>query len=130
MEIVWAIEGYTYTCTADTSPFYTDCRPVQLIFDNVKSKQPASIEWWNIQLQGYDFSVIHTQGVKNPSDFLSQHAYQNEVETRENDRITTTSSSPVLYTKPCLMRRLNKQPKMKKHTSRGDDQHKPVGNIS
>ena len=68
---------------ADTSPFFTDCHPVQLIFDNVKSKQPARIEWWNIQLQGYDFSVIHTQSVQNPSDFLSQHAYQNEVETHE-----------------------------------------------
>ena len=49
---------------------------------------------------------------------------------RKWQRIATTSSSPVLYTKPCLMRRLNKQPKMKKHTSCGDDQHKPVGNIS
>ena len=83
MAIVWATKRLHIYLMADTSPFFTVCRTVQLIFDNVKLKQPASIEWWNIRLQGYDFSVTHTQGVQNPSDFLSRHAYQNEVETHE-----------------------------------------------
>ena len=100
-------------------------------FDNVKSKQPANIEWWNIRLQGYDFSVIHTQYDQIPLIFSLDMPIRMKLRhMRKWQRIATTSSSPVLYTKPCLMRRLNKQPKMKKHTSCGDDQHKPVGNIS
>ena len=51
----------------------TDCKPVQLIFDNPKSKPPAHIERWNLRLQGYEFDVIHTRGSSNPSDFLSRH---------------------------------------------------------
>ena len=49
----------------------------------MKLKPPARIERWNLQLQGYDFSVIQTKGIQNPSDFLSRHANQNEVETHE-----------------------------------------------
>ncbi len=37
----------------------TDCKPVQLIFNNnPKSKR---IEHWNLRVQGYDFDVAHTR---------------------------------------------------------------------
>ena len=81
--IVWAIERLHIYLYGGHFTLFTDCRAVQLIFDNAKSKPPARIEQWNLRLQGYDFSVIHTKGIQNPSDFLSRHANRNEVETHE-----------------------------------------------
>ena len=74
LAIVWAIEKlhlYLYGCHFR---LITDCKPVQLIFSNPKSKPPARIERWNLRLQGYDFEVIHTAGNQNPSDYLSRHS--------------------------------------------------------
>ncbi len=34
---------------------FTDCKPIQLILDNPKSRPPARIEHWNLRLQGYKF---------------------------------------------------------------------------
>ena len=62
---------------------FTDCKPVQLIFSNEKSKPPARIERWNLRLQGYNFSVVHTQGSENPSDFLSRHPMQGDLGKQE-----------------------------------------------
>ena len=56
----------------------TDCKPVQLIFSNPKSKPPLCIEHWNLRLQGYDFEIVHTEGSQNPSDFLSRHSSLND----------------------------------------------------
>ena len=55
-----------------------DCKPVQLIFSNPKSRSPPHIERWNLCLQGYDFKVVHTEGSQNPSDFLSRHSNSND----------------------------------------------------
>ena len=52
---------------------HTDCKPVEFTFSNEKSKPPARIERWNLRLQEYDFSTMHTKGTDNPSDFLSRH---------------------------------------------------------
>ena len=49
----------------------TDCKPLQFIFENRKSKTSARMERWNMLLQEYDFSVRHIKGEKNPSDYLS-----------------------------------------------------------
>ena len=51
----------------------TDCKDIELIINNPKSKPPAQIERWNLRLQGYDFEVQHTKGNENPSDYLSRH---------------------------------------------------------
>ena len=58
----------------------TDCKPLQFIFENTKLKALARIERWNMLLQEYDFSVRHTKGVKNPSDYLLRHLSQNVTE--------------------------------------------------
>ena len=60
-----------------------DCKPVQLIFSNPKSKPSARIEQWNLRLQGYRFEVIHTKGSQNPSDFLSRHTTLKEPKREE-----------------------------------------------
>ena len=52
---------------------YTDCKPVELIFNNKRSQPPARIERWNLRLQEYSFTAVYTKGTENPSDFLSQY---------------------------------------------------------
>lgn len=51
----------------------SDCKAVELIFNNPKSNPPARIEHWNLRPQGYDFEVKHVNGNQNPSDYLSRH---------------------------------------------------------
>ena len=65
LAIVWAIERLHLYLYGGHFTLYTDCKPVQLIFGNPKSKPPARIERWNLRLQGYDFSVVHTKGNQN-----------------------------------------------------------------
>ena len=44
-----------------------------MILNNARSRPPAHIERWNLRLQEYHFTTVHTKGQNNPSDFLSQH---------------------------------------------------------
>ena len=78
LAIVWAIERLHLYLFGNHFTLYTDCKPVQLIFYNPKS--PARIERWNLRLQGYNFTVVHTKGSQNPSDFLSRHPNPKENE--------------------------------------------------
>ena len=78
LAIVWAIEKLNIYLYGSHFKLVTDCKPVQLIFGNPKSKPPARIERWNLRLQRYDFEAIHTPGVHNPSDYLSRHAIPGE----------------------------------------------------
>ena len=60
---------------------YTDCKPIELILGNPKSKPPAHIERWNLRIQDFDFDIKYTKGTNNPSDFLSRHPCP-EIETK------------------------------------------------
>ena len=51
----------------------SDCKAVELIFNNPKSNPPARIERWNLRLQGYNFEVKYMRGNENLSDYLSRH---------------------------------------------------------
>ena len=73
LAIVCAIERLHIYLYGKQFNLFTDCKPVQLIFSNPKSRPPARIERWNLRLQGYNFQVVHTKGSQNPSDFLSRH---------------------------------------------------------
>ena len=76
LAIVWAVERlHLYLCGGHFQ-LITDCKPVELILNNPKSKPPAQIQRWNLRLQEYDSSVVHTKGIDNPSDFLSRHPSQ------------------------------------------------------
>ena len=52
---------------------HTDCKPAELTLNNAKSRPPARIERWNLRLQEYHFSTVHTKGQDSPSDFLFRH---------------------------------------------------------
>ena len=77
LAIVWAVERLHLYLYGSHFKLITDCKPVQLIFSNPKSKPPPRIEHWNLRLQGYDFEIVHTEGSQNPSDFLSRHSSLN-----------------------------------------------------
>ena len=50
LAIVWAIERLHLYLYGKRFTLFTDCKPVQLIFSNPKSKPPARIERWNLRL--------------------------------------------------------------------------------
>ena len=64
LAIVWAAERFLYCA------LYTDCKPVELIF-NKKSQPLARNERWNLHLQEYNFTIIYMKGFENTSYFLS-----------------------------------------------------------
>ena len=73
MAVVWAIEKLHLYLFGSHFKLLTDCKAIELIFNNPKSKPPARIECWNLRLQRYDFEVQHAKGNENPSDYLSRH---------------------------------------------------------
>ena len=73
LAIVWAVERLHTYLFGGPFTLLTDCKPVELILNNKKSRPPARIERWNLHLQEYNFSTTHTKGLDNPSDFLSRH---------------------------------------------------------
>ena len=48
LAIVWAIERLHLYLYGKQFTLYTDCKPVQMIFSNARSKPPARIERWNL----------------------------------------------------------------------------------
>ena len=73
LAIVWAIERLHIYLYGAKFTLFTDCKPLQMILCNPRSKPPARIERWYLRLQAYDFNVIYKSGNENPSDFLSRH---------------------------------------------------------
>ena len=76
LAIVWAVERLHIYLYGGHFTLLTDCKPLELILNNSKSKLPARIERWNLRLQEYDFTAVHMKGEINPSDFLSRHPGQ------------------------------------------------------
>ena len=113
LAIVWAIERLHLYLYGDHFTLYTDCKPVQLIFDNAKSKPPARIERWKLRLQGYNFTAVHTKGTLNPSDFLSRHPIScdsDKPDALAEDYVNFIISHAV--PKPCLCQKSKKPPRM------------------
>ena len=73
LAIVWAIERLHIYLYGANFTLYTDCKPIELILGNRKSKPSARSERWNLRIQDYTFDVVFTKGIDNPSDFLSRH---------------------------------------------------------
>ena len=73
LAIVWAMERLQLYLRGGKFTLYTDCKPIELILGNPKSKPPARKERWNLRIQDFDFGIKYTKGTNNPSDFLSRH---------------------------------------------------------
>ena len=83
LAIVWAMERLHTYLYGGHFTLLTDCKPVELILNNRKSRPPARIERWHLRLQEYNFSTVHTKGQDNPSDFLSRHPGTSTSDTLE-----------------------------------------------
>ena len=73
LAIVWAVKRLHTYLYGSSFTLYTDCKPIELILNNPRSKTSARIERWNLRLQEYCFHVVYTKGQQNPFDFLSRH---------------------------------------------------------
>ena len=83
LAIVWAMERLQIYLRGGKFTLYTDCKPIELILGNPKSKPPARIERWNLRIQDFDFDIMYTKGHDNPSDFLSRHPCSETENTHE-----------------------------------------------
>ena len=61
LAIVWAMERLQIYLRGGKFTLYTDCKPIELILRNPKSKPPARIERWNLRIQDFDFDVVYTR---------------------------------------------------------------------
>ena len=98
LAIVWAVERLHLYLYGSHFKLITDCKPVQLIFSNPKSKPPPRIEHWHLRLQGYDFEIVHTEGSQNPSDFLSRHSSLNDTLAEEYVNFLALAAVPKAMT--------------------------------
>ena len=73
LAIVWGIEHFHLYVFGAPFTLITDHKPLQLIYNNPRSRPPARIERWFLRLQQHDFQVIYKKGNDNPADFLSRH---------------------------------------------------------
>jgi hypothetical protein len=79
LAIVWAMERLHLYLHGAKFTLYTDCKPIEMILSNPKSKPAARIERWNLRIQDFDFNVVYTSGANNASDFLSRHPISRDV---------------------------------------------------
>ncbi|XP_014666499.1 PREDICTED: uncharacterized protein K02A2.6-like [Priapulus caudatus] len=74
LAIVWGCEHFhLYLCGSPTYTLVTDHKPLEVIFNNPKSKPCAIIERWRLRLQPYDFTVEYRPGTENTADYMSRH---------------------------------------------------------
>ena len=73
LAIVWGCEHFNLYLSSHRFHLITDHKPLELIFNNPKSKPPARIERWALRLQAYDYKIIYRPGKNNPADYLSRH---------------------------------------------------------
>ena len=75
LAIVWGYEHFHLYLFGSDFTLITDHKPLEIIFNNGKSRPPARIERWRLRLQPYDFTVTYRPGSNNPADYMSRHPY-------------------------------------------------------
>ena len=73
LAIVYAIEHFHLYLYGHEFTLITDNKPLELIYQNPKSRTSARLERWCLRLQDYTFHVKYRPGSTNPSDYLSRH---------------------------------------------------------
>ncbi len=82
LAIVWAMEKLHLYLSGGHFTLLTDCKPIEMILNNPTSKPPARIARWYLRVQDFDFTVKHINGNENPSDFLSRHVSEPNVNNK------------------------------------------------
>ena len=73
LAIVYGIEHFHLYLYGHEFMLITDNKPLELIYQNPKSRTSARLERWCLRLQDYTFQVKYRPGSTNPSDYLSRH---------------------------------------------------------
>lgn len=73
LAIVWGCEHFHLYLYGHKFNLVSDCRPLEVVFNNSNSKPKARIERWRLRLQGYNFKIIFKEGKKNVADYISRH---------------------------------------------------------
>ena len=71
LALVWGCEHFhIYLYGSTFTSVITDHKPLELTFNNPKSKPPARIDGWLLRLQDYNFSVKYKPGSSNIADYI------------------------------------------------------------
>ena len=73
LAIVWSCEHFHLYLFGHTFKLISDHKPLEVIFNNPKSRPPARIERWRLRLQAYNFKVVYKPGKTNAADYISRH---------------------------------------------------------
>jgi hypothetical protein len=77
LAIVWRIEHFHLYLFGSEFTLITDHKPLEVIFNNPRSRPPARIERWRLRLQPYDFMVQYRSGKGDNADYFSRHPLEN-----------------------------------------------------
>ena len=86
LAIVWSCEHFHLYIYSKDFTMVTDHKPLKLTWNNPRSKPPARIERWGLQLQPYNLKV-YRKGSDNPAGYMSRHPIQTQAHTK-NTRAT------------------------------------------
>lgn len=73
LAIVWSCVHFHLYLYGHHFILVTDHKPLELIWNNSKSKPPARIERWGLRLPLYNFRIKYRKGADNPAEFMSRH---------------------------------------------------------
>ena len=73
LAIVWSCEQFHLYFYGNPFKMVSVHKPLEVTWNNPRSKPPARIERWGLRLQPYQFKVIHRPGKDNPADYMSRH---------------------------------------------------------
>ncbi len=95
LTIVWSCEHFHLYLYGHSFTLVTDLKPLELIWNNPRSKTPARIERWGLRLQPYQFRIEYRKVTGNPADFMSRHPVS--FETEHNTRASKVAEEYVNF---------------------------------
>ena len=96
LAIVWSCEHFHLYIYGKEFTMVTDHKPLELIWNNPRSKPPARIERWGLRLQPYNLKVEYRKGSDNPADYMSRHPIPAQAPTK-NTRATKIAEEYVNF---------------------------------
>ena len=94
--VMWSCEHFHLYLYGHEFTIISVNKPLELMFNNSRSRPPARIERWGLRLQTYNLKVKYKPGKDNPADYMSRHPiYENR---KRYDRATKIAEEYVNFT--------------------------------